>query len=108
MEITLKIEKKGAQVGTIGWLAKNAAAIRLAPCLPMFTGDQRLGAWLIDHDGKTLAFLADSVGRRGSREEGFAHGWTSAAQSALMKLELVARDILLEEDESVTFTVTRT
>lgn len=108
MEITLKIEKKGAQVGTIGWLATQAAAIRLAPCLPMFPGDQRLGAWLVDHDGKILAFLADSVGRRGSREEGFAHGWTSAAQSALMKLELVARDILLEEDESVTFTVTRT
>lgn len=53
MDINIKIDNKGCAEGTIGWLAKNAAMIKIGE-----TKNRNQGAWLQDHQGKTLTILA--------------------------------------------------
>ena len=53
MELTVKIENKGNQIGTVGWLAKNAAKLRVGT-----SKHGCRGVWLDDHDGKTIDTLA--------------------------------------------------
>ena len=51
--ISINIINNGEAIGSIGWLAKNAAAIRIGS-----TKESKQAAWLLDHDGKVITCLA--------------------------------------------------
>ena len=52
MQVTLKIDRKGEQPGTLGWLCKNAASINCGK-----TKQDYAGVWLKDHEDKTMFCL---------------------------------------------------
>lgn len=98
MEVTLKVLNCGASKGTVGYLTKHAASIRVGNAKPQYDGDQTRHAWLLDHDGNTITWLASSVGERLEMHEGYAYDWTEAAREVLYELMDIAEEILANED----------
>ena len=107
MEITLKITNSGNLPGTVGWLAKQAHEIHLAPS----KGGGR-GAWLKNEKGEQVACLAyteygDVI--RTSRglssypgEASATTAWTDAAWAALVEIQGIAADKLAEDESRAT------
>lgn len=52
-KINISIKRNGHARGTIGWLAANAASIKIGE-----SQKGKQGAWLVDHEGKTITPLA--------------------------------------------------
>ena len=96
--IQLKIVNNGDNKGTVGYLAKHAAAIKLGDCKPLYDGDQRRGAWLLDHTGQVITFLVDSGGEKISDDPGHEYQFTEAAREVIDDLIGTAEDLLSNED----------
>jgi len=93
--ISINIINNGASIGTVGYLAKNAAAIKLDTVKPLYPGDMRRGAWLINHAGDTITWLCDSLGDTVLNEPTTELEWTEAARDALADIVAMA-EVLLE------------
>lgn len=99
--INISIINNGLNTGTVGYLAKNAASIKLGNLNPLYKGDQTRGAWLLDHDGKTITYLASSTGERVDDQEDFDYEWTEAAKAVLSELADMAIELLENEDSNL-------
>jgi hypothetical protein len=113
MNITLKIDNNGQANGTLGWLCKTAASIKIGNTK---TGKQ--AAWLMGHDGKSIACLAvrgywgdvmppsDIQGMTRNMPEclGIDFGVTDAAWAKLEEIRDLAIE-MMNEDESLAQTV---
>ena len=97
--IELKITNNGVSKGTVGFIAKNAASIKLGNTKPLFDGDMTRAAWLLDHDGDVITWLCTSVGERLDDYPEFKISWTWAARQALLSLIDDASDALTNEDD---------
>ena len=102
-EINIKITRNGEVNGTVGWLAKNAAELRVSQ-----TKDGEPGVWLFDHDGKSLECLACIDHNYGmlslDREEESDcllanRHYTDAAWAVLCRLIVQAKALLDEPEE---------
>lgn len=52
----------------------------------------------MDHEGKCITFLVDSVGSDIRMEQSFEHEWTTAAQEVIAELIDMAAELLANED----------
>jgi hypothetical protein len=110
MTIQITITNNGSQPGTVGWLAKTARNIQIAP-----TKGGGRGAWLRDAEGKDIALLAHTEYGGISRsvrmpdtyrtEAAETISWTDAGWEAFGQLQDVAVEELEKDSGTVTFTV---